>query len=88
MAIADVANGVVNLYREGKGMEAIEQYYADNVVSIEPVGMPELPARMEGIEAVRGKSEWWYANHEIHSATADGPRMSATPSSRFASIWT
>lgn len=29
--------------------------------------------RMEGIEAVKGKNDWWYANHEIHSAKAEGP---------------
>ena len=33
----------------------------------------ELPARMEGLEAIRGKNSWWYDNHEVHSSTAAGP---------------
>jgi len=32
-----------------------------------------MPRRMEGIEAIRGKHEWWYANNEIHESRAEGP---------------
>ena len=32
-----------------------------------------MPARLEGIDAVRGKAQWWYENHEIHSTRATGP---------------
>ena len=42
-------------------------------VSIEAVGGDELQQRTEGIEAVRGKSTWWYDNHEVHSSSAAGP---------------
>lgn len=28
---------------------------------------------MEGIEAIRGKNEWWFANHEVHETRVDGP---------------
>ena len=44
-----------------------EKYWADDVVSIEPM------ERIEGKEAVMGKSAWWYANHEVHGRTTDGP---------------
>jgi ketosteroid isomerase-like protein len=27
----------------------------------------------KGLAAIKGKGEWWVANHEVHSATATGP---------------
>ena len=32
-----------------------------------------VSARMEGIEAIRKKNQWWFENHEIHSSGAKGP---------------
>ena len=28
---------------------------------------------MEGIAAVKGKGDWWVANHEVHSSKVEGP---------------
>ena len=74
MAIADIANDLVNLCRQGQFSEAIDKHYSENIVSVEPIeGTPEMPARMEGIEAIRAKNQWWVANHEVHGLSADGP---------------
>ena len=73
MSVADVANGLVGSCRQGQFMEAIEQYYADDIVSIEPIGSPEMPARQEGIAAIKGKNQWWAENHEVHALEVDGP---------------
>ncbi len=54
-------------------MEVIDQYYSDNIVSVEPVGDQAMPAEMSGIDAVRGKNQWWVENHEVHGVTLDGP---------------
>ena len=35
--------------------------------------MPEFPARMQGIEAIRRKNQWWLDNHTIHSNAISGP---------------
>ena len=32
-----------------------------------------MPARMEGLEAIKGKAAWWEANHEVHKADIEGP---------------
>ncbi len=47
--------------------------YADDVMSVEafPMG-PDGPA-VQGLVAVRGKSEFWYTNHDIHAMSAVGP---------------
>ena len=54
-------------------MEAIEKHYGDDIVSVEPVAMPGMPAEMSGIEAIKGKSQWWIDNHEVHSVELIGP---------------
>jgi hypothetical protein len=28
---------------------------------------------MEGIEAIKGKNEWWFANHEVNAMEVTGP---------------
>ena len=73
MPIADIANDLVALCREGRNMEAIEKYYADDIVSVESASGPDMPAEMKGIEAIRGKNAWWLENHDVHSAEANGP---------------
>ncbi len=73
MSISEVANGLVAKCRQGDFLGALDAYYASNIVSVEPVGSPEMPAEMEGIDAVRGKSEWWVENHEVHSIALEGP---------------
>ena len=32
-----------------------------------------MPKRVQGLDAVRGKNEWWEKNHELHDATVEGP---------------
>ena len=73
MTTLDVAKDIVALCHEGKHMEAINKHYADDIVSIEGASSPEMPARMEGIDAIRGKTEWWLENHEIHDSRVEGP---------------
>lgn len=73
MALADVANGLVNLCRQGKFMDAINQYYSADIVSVEPVGNPQMPAEMQGIDSIRGKNQWFTENNEVHGLQVDGP---------------
>jgi hypothetical protein len=42
-------------------------------VSVEAGAPPGGSARSEGIAAIKGKGEWWAANHEVHKAEAEGP---------------
>ncbi|MBM3792476.1 MAG: hypothetical protein FJW31_00085 [Acidobacteria bacterium] len=48
------------------------------IVSVEAVAAHGMPAEMQGMEAVLGKSKWWLENHEIHSASCEGPYPNAT----------
>ncbi len=69
----EIGKKLVALCLEGKAMEAMDTLYSPDIVSIEAFGGPGMNARMEGIEAVKGKGAWWEANHEVHSAKAEGP---------------
>ena len=68
-----VGKKLVELCRQGKNIEAVDTLYSPEIVSIEAIGDPSMPARMEGTAAIKGKNEWWLANHEVHKAEAEGP---------------
>lgn len=69
----EVGKKLVDLCNSGKAMEAITTLYGDKIVSIEAMSTPAMPARMEGLAAIKGKAEWWEKNHEVHSGKAEGP---------------
>lgn len=71
MNTQEIAQDFAALCKAGKFEEAGERYWAEDVVSIEP--MTGDMAVLRGKPAVRGKGEWWYANHEVHAAETDGP---------------
>ncbi len=68
-----VAQELVDLCRSGRNGEAIEKLYSEKIVSIEPVKNGDMPAETTGIDAVRGKHQWWTENMLVHSADVSGP---------------
>lgn len=70
---ATVAQELVALCRAGRNLDAIEKLYSPRIVSIEPIGDENMPAEMAGIEAIRGKNQWWFENNEVHSHEVNGP---------------
>ncbi len=64
---------LVELCRRGEWMEAVNSLYADDIVSVEPRAMAEMPAEMRGLEQVRAKTKWFGEAHEIHSCAVKGP---------------
>lgn len=69
----EVGKKLVALCQEGKNLEAINTLYADDIESVEVCGDENMPQVMKGIDAIRGKTQWWYDNHEVHSGSCDGP---------------
>jgi ketosteroid isomerase-like protein len=68
-----VGKKLVELCKQGKNVEAMDTLYSPDIVSVEAGSSGNMPAKMEGIAAVKGKGEWWEANHEVHKAEAEGP---------------
>ena len=73
MNIKETAEGLTALVREGRFKEAVNKYYDKDVVSIEPYGEPK---KAEGIEAIRGKADWFEENHEVHAINVSAPIIS------------
>jgi hypothetical protein len=69
----EIGRKLVDFCSQGKDLDAIETLDSTNIVSVEAVANPNFPQRIEGIEAVRGKAQWWFQNHDIHSAQVTGP---------------
>ena len=78
MTIQEVANKLVKLCSEGKFQEATEALYSPDIVSMEAAAPPGQSRETKGIEAVKARGEWWIANHEVHSASVEGPLVSSS----------
>ena|SRR5690242_7584988 len=72
MSVQEIAADLVAMCKEGKFAESGEKYWAPDVVSYEPAPGAEM-AEIRGIDGVRGKGEWWSANHEVHDVAIEGP---------------
>jgi ketosteroid isomerase-like protein len=73
MSTLELAKKFVLLCQQHKDSEALLTMFDKDAVSVEAAAMPNMPQEMRGIPAIQQKGKWWVENHEIHSATVDGP---------------
>ena len=73
MSAKEIGTQLVQFCKEGKNLESINTLYAENVESIEAVPGPDGERVAKGIDAIRGKNQWWSENHEVHSSSVEGP---------------
>jgi hypothetical protein len=73
MNTQEVANKVVELTRKQAWHEAVNNLYAKEIVSVEAQGMGGESPEKRGIDAVRGKADWWIENMDVHSFKVNGP---------------
>ena len=73
MTSKEVAETFTALLKAGHHEEAATQFNADPIISYEAMEGPM--AMCSGRDAVKAKSDWWYANHDVHSVTTEGPFM-------------
>src|SRR6266478_8830905 len=69
----EVATKLVDYCRKGEWRKALDDLYADDIVSVEAHEMENMPAEMRGIDQVRGKTDWWEKNMEVHDSKVSGP---------------
>ena len=58
---------------ESEIRDAIEELYADDVVSTEAQEAPGMTRQVQGKQSVLGKNQWWAENHEVHESHVEGP---------------
>jgi len=73
MSALEIGQKMVALCKEGKNLEALNTLFAEDAESIEARGDEQMPAEMKGLDALRQKNEWFFANHEIHGGDMKGP---------------
>jgi ketosteroid isomerase-like protein len=73
MSTFDIAKKYFELCMNQQNHVAVETLFSPDVVSVEAAAMPGSPAEVRGVKAVLEKSKQWRANHEVHSARAEGP---------------
>ncbi len=74
MGALEIGQKMVTMVSGGRESEQafVTQYYDNAIVSIEG-GTGDMPQKMEGIDAIRSKHDWWYDNNEVHNTQAIGP---------------
>jgi hypothetical protein len=73
LSTEEVALKLVELCRKGEYMQAVDAFYGKEIVSVEPRAMGNMPAEMRGSDQVRGKTQWFLNNHEVHESKISGP---------------
>ncbi len=73
MTTQDVANDLVAMWKAGDFAKSGEKYWAQDVLSVEAGAPNGGDPASRGIDAARGKGEWWANNHEVHGCEVEGP---------------
>lgn len=72
--LMQIGGKLVEMCNQGRDTECLNQLYSENAVSAEAVAMPgQASNEAAGLDAIRGKHEWWFGAHEVHSSAAEGP---------------
>lgn len=69
MGTKEIAENLVKWCNKGEWQRAYLELYSPKIISIEEEG-PDNMARLEGMEAVMKKAEWWANTFEMHSSKA------------------
>ena len=73
MNTEEVAKKVVELVRKQAWHVALDTLYDKNIVSVEARTQDGSSPEKRGIDQVRGKTDWWLENMQVHSFEASGP---------------
>jgi hypothetical protein len=73
MNTEEVAKKVVELVRKQAWHEALDTLYDKDIVSVEARTQDGSSPEKRGIDQVRGKTDWWLENMQVHSFEASGP---------------
>ena len=71
MTTTDLAKDFVSMLQQRDDAGAAAKYNADSIASYEAMDGPM--AVCKGKAEVKKKGEWFFANHEVHSSSAEGP---------------
>lgn len=70
MTIKEIADDLTALCADLRFSEAVDRHYSPDIVSVETEGEPR---EWKGIDAVRGKAQWFDSTFETLSCRTEGP---------------
>src|SRR5689334_10514210 len=73
MNTEEVAKKVVELTRKQAWHQAVNELYADDIVSVEARTSDGSSPETRGIDGIRGKVDWWINEMEVHSFKVSNP---------------
>ncbi len=85
MNLKEIAQELVAGCREDRAKENLAKLYAPDAVSVEAMDMEGMGRETRGVDAIRGKHDWWEGAHEVSGASVSDPFMHGED--RFAVIF-
>lgn len=77
MTTAELASEFVALCRQRRFLDAVDQFYADDMVSVEAMDYQGMGREMLGKEGIRSKNHLWLdVDNDVHSFSVTGPFVS------------
>jgi ketosteroid isomerase-like protein len=73
MTTSELASKFVDMCKQGKNFDVMQQLYDENIVSVEAARRSTGSFDTTGKSAVIQKSAEWAGAHEIHGGNVDGP---------------
>ncbi|MEO1309931.1 MAG: nuclear transport factor 2 family protein [Pseudomonadota bacterium] len=70
-----IAEKLVAHCMAGTEEAGLTELYAADAVSVEALPMGDMGAEAAGLEAIKGKHDWWNNTMEVHSADVKGPYL-------------
>lgn len=73
MTTREIAEKLCDHCRNHTEMQGLDELYAKDAVSIEPMAPEGMDPVSRGVDAIKGKHDWWGANFEVHDFKLEGP---------------
>lgn len=69
----EIGKKLVDFCKRNENLKAVDELYADEIVSLESMSSPEGTDQAQGIEAIRRKNKQWEDEMEVHEMDVQGP---------------
>ncbi|MBT8419018.1 MAG: nuclear transport factor 2 family protein [Silicimonas sp.] len=73
MSTQDIAQKLVQHCQNHTEAQGLQELYAEDAVSIEPMAPEGMDPISNGREAIKAKHEWWNSNFDVHGMNVEGP---------------
>ena len=73
MNTQDIAQQLCNHCKNGTEAQGLQELYAADAVSVEPMAPEGMDPVSKGVEAIQAKHDWWDSSFDVHSIEMEGP---------------